>query len=175
MGLDTKAISLTALFTSMSVTLRLFKHLMLGPLQFVNIPLAISMIAGKLLGPLEGWTVGMAGFILTDILLGFGPWTPIDATLSAVIGASWGVGKGRSIPCSLLGVCAFASTFIYDVLSSMFFYMLFGQPPLRAFLIGLSGLFLPVYGGVLGVGLVTEVATTALVVGILRALKGLKI
>ncbi len=165
-------LALTALLSSTAVVLRLSKNWALGPVQFVNIPLVFAVVAGRLVGVVGGALVGVLGFLLTDLFLGFGPWSLVDSALNGLIGSLWGVTRGRRISVPAMAALVYLSAFAYDVLSSTLLYVVFGLSLEKAFLTGLAGLFIPVYGGgLVGVGPVTEATTTVLAVAILRALE----
>lgn len=170
--MNPKTIANISLFTALAVTFRLAKHVLVGTFQLINFPLTFAMVAGYFSGPLAGALTGALSFYLSDFLLGLGPWTLVNSTLAAAIGALWGViRKSRSANLSLF-ISAFVSTFVYDVLSSFLLYVLFIREVWYALIYALVGLFLPVMGGyMVGIGPVTETLTagvTALVISKVR-------
>ncbi|MEM1509487.1 MAG: hypothetical protein QW291_07495 [Thermofilaceae archaeon] len=170
--MDPKTIANISLFTALAVSFRLLKHVIAGAFQLVNFPLSFAMIAGYFSGSLAGMLTGALSFYLSDLLLGLGPWTLVNSTLAAGIGAVWGVlRKSRSMGWPLF-ILAFISTFAYDVLSSFLLYMLFIRETWYALVYALIGLFLPSMGGyMVGVGPITETLTagvTTLVISRVR-------
>lgn len=149
-------ITVTAIFISLSIVLRLFKHTILGGLQIINFPLIFAIIAGYFYGGFAGFNVGFFSFVLSDFYLGFGLWTFIDGFIAGLIGFTWSLLK-RIDDNFLIFLLLFLSTFIYDIFTSVVLYVLFGFSLWKAFLIGFIGLFLPVYGGYLyAIGPITE-------------------
>ncbi len=151
----------SGVMSAAAAALRLAKHLVLGGLQFVNVPLAFAMASGAEFGPAVGGTVGAVAFLASDLVLGPGPWTALDSALAAAVGAAWGMarpsGRARVL------AAAFLSTLAYDLASSILFYLVLGMTPVQAAAAGILGLFLPAAGGgLVGVGPVTEAATAAL-------------
>ncbi|OYT62949.1 MAG: hypothetical protein B6U69_00365 [Thermofilum sp. ex4484_15] len=170
--MSTREIALVAILSSLATTLRLLKNLTLGPLQFINIPLIFAILAGRLIGALGGGIVGATGFLLTDLFLGFGPWSLVNASVNGVIGSVWGLLKGKKITPLVLAACIYLSALSYDIISSTAFYLIFGLNLRSALLTGLIGLFIPVYGGgLIGVGPITELSTTVVTLGLIRAIK----
>ncbi len=152
-------------WSALAVAARMGKHALVGPLQFVNLPLLFTMLAGMLYGSSVGFGVGFLSFLASDSILGLGIWTLIDGGLAGMIGALWSRLESRSR--ILLFILAYSSVFMYDILTSWILYMIFGFPPVEAFVIGFVGLFLPVAGGgAIAIGPTTE-ATTSLLLSIL--------
>jgi len=160
-------LALTANFAASAVALRLFKHSILGPFQFVNFPCAFTVVAGSLLGPIYGFAVGVLSFIVSDVILGLGFWTIVTSMLCGLIGAVSGlIWNGRMASKIEVLVTSYILYLLYDVLSSFLLYLPL-MPPLEAFIMGVVGLFLPVMGGYLyAVGPVTEFSS-ALITSIL--------
>lgn len=168
-----KFIAQVSLLIATGVTLRILKHLLVGPIQFINLPLSLTMIAGYLTGSIAGLVVGVGTFILSDLLLGLGPWTLYDSLISGVIGYLWGF--LRRVECGvILFVASYLSVLAYDILTSVAFYFIFMSTSdiYTVFVIALLGLFIPVFGGSLyAVGPVTEVLTAILTSTIARRAK----
>ena len=117
------------------------------------------MVAGKLAGASAGALTGFLAFLLSDLIIGLGPWTPVNGMLAGLIGATWSLLKSNdNFP--TLFAAAFLSTFAYDILSSFMLYLLFIRSPWLALTYSVVGLFVPVMGGYLvGVGPITETIT----------------
>ncbi len=176
--MNPKTIANVSLFTALAVSFRLAKHALVGTFQLLNFPLTFAMVAGYFSGSLAGALTGALSFYLSDFLLGLGPWTLVNSTLAAAIGAAWGViRKSRPADRSLF-ISAFISTFAYDVLSSFLLYVLFIREAWYALIYALVGLFLPVMGGyMVGVGPITETLTagvTTLVISRIRKAFGIE-
>ncbi len=152
-------------WSALAVAARVGKHALVGPFQFVNLPLLFTMLAGMLYGGSVGFGVGLLSFLVSDTVLGLGIWTVVDGTLAGIVGAFWS--KLRLKDRVVLFMLGYLSTFLYDVLTSWILYMIFGFPPLEALIVGVVGLFLPVAGGgAIAIGPTTE-ATTSLLLSIL--------
>ncbi len=152
-------------WSALAVAARMGKHALLGPLQFVNLPLLFTMLAGMLYGSGVGFGVGFLSFLASDSILGLGIWTLIDGGLAGIIGVLWSRLKSRDR--LLLFVLAYSSVFLYDILTSWILYVIFGFSLVEAFIIGFVGLFLPVAGGgAIAIGPTTE-ATTSLLLSVL--------
>jgi len=155
-------ITVTAMFISLSIVLRLFKHTLLGGLQIINFSLVFAIIAGYFYGGFAGFNVGFFSFILSDFYLGFGLWTFVDGFIAGIIGFIWSLFR-RISDKFLVFILSFLSIFIYDIFTSVILYVLIGFSLWKAFLIGFIGLFLPVYGGYLyGIGPLTEFLSSML-------------
>lgn len=166
-----RLLAIVAVFTGLSIALRVAKNLF-TQIQFVNIPLAFAMLGGLVAGSRAGFTIGLLAFLLSDLVLAPGPWTPTNSLLAGVIGYLWGFANRLDLDKSIVFVLAFLSTFAYDIVSSVVFYLVLGMPPLQALELGLLGLFLPAGGGyMLGVGPVTEISTALLTSSVYWGLK----
>lgn len=164
-----KTVALASTLAGAAVALRYAKNA-LTTVQFINIPLAMAYLAAWLAGPWAGAAVAALSYLVSDLLVMPGPWTPVDAALGAAAALVFGLAAGRLRGRVELGVLAYLATFLYDVLSSSLLYMVFGLGPGAAFAVGLAGLFLPVMGGgLVGVGPMTEAATALLAVGLIEA------
>ncbi len=152
-------------WSALAVAARIGKHALVGPLQFVNLPLLFTMLAGMLYGSSVGFGVGFLSFLVSDSILGLGIWTLVDGGLAGAIGVLWA--KLRIKGRVSLFIIAYLSTFLYDISTSWILYMIFGFSPVEAFILGFVGLFLPVAGGgAIAIGPTTE-ATTSLLLSIL--------
>jgi len=170
--MDTKRVAFIATFTALAVALRLLKHGLAGPIQFVNAPLAFAMAAAYAGGPWAGAAVGVLSFVVSDLLIWLGPWTPINAALAAAIGWLWGLAAGAARSRTTLFVLAYVSTFAYDVLSSVLGYLIYLPSAGSALALALIGLLLPAGGGwMIGVGPITEFTTAALAVAAIESLR----
>jgi len=82
----TKKITFTAMLIALAVSLRIIKYSMFGPLQFVNFPAIFTIVGGVVFGPIVGLTVGLSSYLLSDMVLGAGPWTVVNALFIGVVG-----------------------------------------------------------------------------------------
>lgn len=156
---------LTALFASLAIVLRLFKHAVIGPVQIVNLPAAICIIAALILGAYAGLSVGVISMTVSDLILGFGLWTFVTASFLGLIGLVFGIMKELINNKFQLFSMILIALFANDVLTSAILYMVLGFNPPLAFATGIIGLFLPAGGGYMfAVGPVTEISTSLLVV-----------
>ncbi len=148
-------------WSALAVVARLGKHLLVGPLQFINIPLLFTMLSGIMYGAEVGLGVGFLSFLVSDSFLGLGIWTIVDGSIAGFIGALWSKipPRGRTS----LFIFAYLSTLVYDIMTSWILYMVFGFGPLEALVVGILGLFIPVAGGgAIAIGPTTEAATALL-------------
>ena len=146
------------IWTALSVVTRLGKHLLVGPIQFINLPLLFAMLSGMLYGAEVGMGVGFLSFLVSDSFLGLGLWTIVDGGTAGLLGVLW----SRIWPKNrlFLVILAYLTTFLYDIVTSCTLYMIFGLSPMEAILVGILGLFIPVAGGELfAIGPTTEAAT----------------
>lgn len=171
----TKDITLTANLTAAAVALRIIKHTIVGPFQFINFPCAFSVIAGVMLGPLNGLITGILTFTVSDIFLGLGPWTFITSTLAGIIGLISGlIWKTKNLSKTEALILSYLLFLVYDVASSFLLYLPF-MPPMKAFIIGIIGLFMPVMGGYLyAIGPITEFSTAMITSIIITKINGYK-
>ncbi len=158
-----RKIALIANMAASAVALRLIKHIIAGPIQFINIPCMFAIISGTIFGPMYGLLVGFLSFIVSDIFLGLGLWSFITSSLCGFIGFLSGIiWKGKCTSKAEVLIISYLLLLMYDILSSTILYLLF-MPPLEAFIISIIGLFLPVMGGYLyAVGPITEFSSAFL-------------
>lgn len=165
--MKTKDIALISNLTAASVALRLVKHIFIGVIPIINFPIIFSIISGAIMGPVNGFLVGVLSFIVSDIFLGMGIWTLITSLSCGLIGFVSGLIWYKRNPCSLeILVLSTILIFIYDILSSILLYLPL-MPPIEALILGFIGLFIPVMGGRLyAIGPVVEFSS-AMVISLL--------
>jgi energy-coupling factor transport system substrate-specific component len=171
----TRKITYTAILIALAISLRLIKYALFGPMQFVNFPGIFTLISGVMFGPITGVTVGFASYLFSDILLGAGPWTAVNAFFMAIIGLVSGLIWSRKDKTKIskagLGIGAYVLMFAFDVTTSWLLLITIGVEWFTALVIGLLGLFMPASGGFLiGVGPITEATTAVLTVMLVFAL-----
>lgn len=169
----TRQVALISTFTALGVAMRIAKHAAVGALQFFNAPLCVAMVAGWMAGPGAGALTGFLTFLLSDMLIWLGPWTPINGALAAALGAAWSLLRRDHSRTSLF-VAAFLTTFAYDIASSVLGYLIYlpAGGLSAAVTLALIGLFLPAGGGwLVGVGPITESVTAAVTVAIIEAIR----
>ncbi|MFX0067909.1 MAG: ECF transporter S component [Promethearchaeota archaeon] len=163
---NTAKLAMTSILASLAVALRLFKHLIVGPIQIINLPGVMTVASGILMGAVSGFVVGLFSFFVSDLVLGFGPWTPITACFMGLIGIIAGLLWFRREKISRLELftLSFILIFTNDVFTSVGGYMILGLSFEDALLTSLIGLFLPAGGGFfLAVGPITEGSTAFLI------------
>ncbi|MDW7970786.1 MAG: hypothetical protein RMI53_02880 [Nitrososphaerota archaeon] len=162
---------------TLAVVLRLMKHYIIGPIQFVNFPAVFTFLGGIALGSLPGMTIGFASYLISDMAIGLpGPWTAINGSLMAIVGFLSGIFFRRASKIGI-GVGAFLLLLCFDILSSWILYVIIGFDWFYALIIAIVGLFLPAGGGFLyAVGPITEAVTILLMLGLISTIKrnGLK-
>lgn len=168
----TKRITYIGIMITLAVVLRLMKHYIIGPIQFVNFPAVFTFLGGIILGPLPGMIIGFFSYLISDMTIGLpGPWTVINALLMAIVGLLSGIFLKRASRVGI-GVGAFLLLFCFDVLSSWMLYVIVGFNWFYALIIAIIGLFLPAGGGFLyAVGPITEAITILLTLGLMNAIK----
>ena len=162
-----KWIAIVACFVALSSSLRFFKHVGTGPIQFVNFPAIFTIMGGLMFGHKAGALIGTLSFAASDLLIGsVGPWTVYCSLSMGLVGAASPFMRrmeGGSSPNLLgLGVGSYLLVLAYDVLSSIMFWALMVPIPM-VLILTLTGLFLPSPRTFYPVGLVTEMVTVALI------------
>ncbi|RLE76030.1 MAG: hypothetical protein DRJ44_04785 [Thermoprotei archaeon] len=157
-------LSLTALLVGLSVLFRYAKNVF-TTVQFVNFPLVFCIFSGLFFGSRVGFAVGFLSYVISDFLILPGVWTFVNSLLAGLIGLLWGILGKRFIRYRIeFFVLVFLSVFLFDIASSVILYLIFGFSLLDAFVWGVVGLFLPVFGGkLIGVGPITEASTSFIV------------
>lgn len=173
----TRTITYTAIMIALAVSLRIMKHMLFSGFQFISFPAVFTITSGILFGPTMGVTVGIASYLLSDILIGMpGYWTFVNAILMGIFGGLSGLIFRRvngNFSKIAMGIVVYIIIFAFDVLSSGFLYMIVGFQAVQAFVIGFLGLFLPVPiagGFVFGIGPITETTSAVVVVAIVAIL-----
>jgi len=153
----TRDLTLIANLVASATALRLIKHVLLGPIQFINIPCIFAIISGALFGPIHGLIVGFMIFIVSDVFLGLGLWSIVTSSLCGIIGFISGIIWRNGLPSRVEAlITSYFLLLFYDVFSSFLLYLPL-MPPFEALITGIVGLFIPVMGGSLyAVGPVTE-------------------
>lgn len=156
----------SALFVALASSLRLFKHVVVGPVQFVNFPAIFTIVGGLTFGYKAGALIGVMSFVVSDLLLGYaGVWTIFTSLSMGFVGALSALIRKLGTDSSHLGVgvCSYLLVLTYDVLSSVALLILL-VPFETAFVWSVVGLFLPSSVALYPVGLVTEIVTVVLIV-----------
>ncbi len=164
---------ITALFVALASVLRLAKNVMLGPVQFLNIPAVFTIIGGLMFGCSAGATIGILSFTVSDLLLGYaGIWTVYTSLSMGFVGMLSPLIKRVGANSSFvgLGVCSYLLVLVYDILSSVSSLILL-VPIQTAVLWSILGLFLPSPVLLYPVGLLTEIVTVAFIVAIYPPVK----
>ncbi|MCS7105390.1 MAG: hypothetical protein NZ954_07520 [Thermofilaceae archaeon] len=170
--MNARVVALTSVFTALGVVFRLLKHAVVGSFQFFNAPLTVAMVAAYVGGPVVGALSGMLSFVASDVFLGLGLWTPVNASLAGFIGVVWGIVKGHHLGSLALFSFAFLSVFIYDILSSLVLYLFFLGNFWVALVYSFVGLYLPVMGGYMfGIGPLTELVTSGVTTAVIMRLR----
>lgn len=160
------SLAMIASFIALSSALRLVKHLVIGPVQFVNFPAVFTILGGLRLGGKAGFLIGVMSFLVSDLIMGFaGPWTIATSLSMGLIGALSSVISRVDDNISLigLGISSYLLILTYDILSSVI--LLIPSLPLHvAFFSAIIGLFLPSSIVFYPVGIATEIVTVFLIV-----------
>ena len=173
-------IAIVACFVALSSSLRLFKHVAVGPIQFVNFPAVFTVVGGLVFGLKAGVLIGVLSFATSDFLIGsVGPWTVYCSLSMGLVGGMSPFMRRVDGGSSLLGlgVCSYLLVLTYDILSSAMFWALM-VPPNMVLTLTFTGLFLPSPRTLYPVGLVTQIVTVVLIVlvypSVRRVLKEVK-
>ena len=171
----TKKITFTAMLIALAVSLRIIKYSMFGPLQFVNFPAIFTIVGGVVFGPIVGLTVGLSSYLLSDMVLGAGPWTVVNALFIGVVGIITGLIWSRKPFLKInkigLGIGVYLLMLSFDIFNSWVLNIIWDYPWLWSLIYGILGLLMPAGGGyMIGVGPITEATTTILTVSIVFVL-----
>ncbi len=169
-------IVLIALFAAIPVGIRI-AFIMTGLsviVQWTNIIGVFTFIGAIFLGPVAGIFIGFTGFLLSDVISPWGvsPYTILMGGTMAAIGFISGLTISYEdemlfFEKVILIVKLYILMFIYDAITSIVGYLLWGLTLNDAIFYGIVGLFIPLYGGYLWlVGPITE-ATTSIITTIL--------
>ncbi len=168
----TLEITIVALLSALTISLRLFKHLIIGPIQVINIPAAISIVSVLILGLTVGASVALISIICSDIILGFGMWTIVTSVFLVAICLAINLLKNKINDRTQLFTLIILILFINDVFTSTVLYMILGFEFTTALATSILGLFLPAGGGyMIAPGPVTEISTALLVISIKPVIK----
>lgn len=163
--LDIKQQVVTTFFIVLVASLRVFKHAIVGSVQFVNFSAIFAITAGCMFGYKSGAYVGVMSYVVSDVLLGYaGIWTVFTSLSMGLVGVLSSLVSRFDVDSSIfgLGVCSYLLVLTYDILSSLLGQILY--LPFQAALIwSILGLFLP-GPAPYPVGLVTEIVTVVLIV-----------
>ncbi len=164
--------TITALLSALAIALRLFKHAIIGPIQVVNIPAAISIVTVLILGAVAGASVALISIICSDLILGFGMWTIVTSLFLVVICLAISLMENKISDRAQLFTIIILVLFANDVFTSTILYMILGFDPNTALITSILGLFLPAGGGyMIAPGPITEVSTALLVISIKPIIK----
>ena len=174
--MNSQEVARVSMYASLGAGLRLIKHAIAGPVQFVNFPYAVAALASLTgLGYSKSLIVGALAFIVSDLMLQVGPWT-LTNILALAAALMLLAPFTRLNDRVSLGVALYFSLFMYDVLSSLLGYLWFlgGGGLYTALYLSLLGLFLPAGGGgLLLVGPTTELVTALTILTLLRPIRKL--
>ncbi|MEJ5292784.1 MAG: ECF transporter S component [Candidatus Methanosuratincola sp.] len=174
----TQKITYTSLLIALAASLRLVKYALFGPVQFINFPGIFTVLGGIFFGPVTGGTVGIASYVISDIIIGSpGPWTVVNSLMMGAVGFGFGLlfnGRDKSkISKTGLLIGCYMIMFAFDVVTSWVLLVLIGWDVSYALLIGLLGLFIPTPasgGWMVAVGPITEFTTASVVAMLVQLL-----
>lgn len=130
--------------TSMLISLSAASRILLTFIPNVSLTTPITILAGVFLGPLNGFLVGLLSMIISDIYIGFGPWSIVTSTSMGMVGLLAGLIISRVGDRLLIFILSFLATLLYDILTSVLtLSFMLGTPVYIAIL----NLFLPVFIG----------------------------
>lgn len=174
----TQKITYTSLLIALAASLRLVKYALFGPVQFINFPGIFTILGGILFGPVTGGAVGVASYLISDIIIGFpGPWTAVNSLMMGVVGFGAGLlwnrkDKNKISKTGMLIGC-YIIMFAFDVVTSWILLVMIGWDAIYALVIGLLGLFIPTPasgGWMVAVGPITEFTTASVIAMLVQVL-----
>jgi hypothetical protein len=124
---DPQTIALVGVLAALAAAARMFS-VGAGGIEFIFV---VVIIAGRVLGPKVGFTVGALGLIVSSLMWGgFGPWTPFQMLAVGWVGAGAGVLMPRAVRVGprievaiLAGYGAIAS-YLFGALMNLWFWPL---------------------------------------------------
>ncbi len=170
--MNTRDYCLVSIFISLAVVFRVAKNVVTS-MQFVNIPMIFTFLAAILISPSAGFLVGALSFLISDMMIMPGVWTPIDAMFAGLAGfivgktfkwAKIDVVKNKWESFTVMFLVLFI---VYDFMTSFAFYIVFTGDPYTSATLAILGLFVPVFGGgYIGIGPLTEFTTVTLTMAV---------
>jgi len=129
---DTRVIAILGTLAAISVAGRV----LMAPIPSVQPSTFIIVLSGYVFGPLEGFIVGSTTALVSNFLLGQGPWTPWQMLAWGLVGLASGLlGARRSLESRgrLSAYCA-SWGFVYGWIVNLYFVLGFVRPiTIRAF------------------------------------------
>ncbi|MBC7120638.1 MAG: ECF transporter S component [Candidatus Methanosuratus sp.] len=174
----TQKITYTSLLIALAAALRLVKYALFGPVQFINFPGIFTILGGILFGLVTGGVVGVASYVVSDIIIGApGPWTAVNCIVMGIVGFGSGIiwsrkDKSRISKMGIL-IGAYIIMFAFDVVTSWTLFVIIGWDPIYALVMGVLGLFIPTMtsgGWMVAVGPITEFTTASLIAMLVQVL-----
>jgi len=142
--MSTKQFTIQISMVSMLASLSAATRVMLTFIPNVSLTTPITILAGVFLGPWGGFLVGLLSMVLSDIYIGFGPWTIVTSTCMGLVGVISGLLIRRIDDRVLTFVLVYLSTLIYDVLTSVLTFSVMLNGPVY---VAIINLFTPVFIG----------------------------
>jgi hypothetical protein len=124
---DSRTIALVGVLAALAAAARMFS-VGAGGIEFIFV---VVIIAGRVLGPRAGFTVGALGLIVSSLMWGgFGPWTPFQILAVGWVGAGAGVLMPRTvrvgprIEVSILAGYGAIASYLFGALMNLWFWPL---------------------------------------------------
>ncbi len=157
--MKTTTITLISVLASLAIVLRILKNIIFGTFQFINIPLVFVLFTSYYFGSKISSIIGILAFTISDLYIGVGIWTITNTLI--VTSLSFLASLTRKIKSRIyLFIFFYLISLIYDILSSLILYIVFGLTFTNALLFSIIGLFIPIQGGyMIGIGPLTETST----------------
>jgi len=137
----TVKVAMISILASLSIASRII----LAFLPNISLTTPLTILSGFYLGSLSGFLVGFISMIISDMYLGFGPWTIVTSISMGLVGFLSGLILPRVRDRVLLFVLAYLFTLFYDVVTSILTISVFFGTPVW---VALINLFTPVFIGV---------------------------
>ncbi len=138
--MNTREVAVTAIFVATAVAGRIA----LAFIPNVSLAFPVIFLSAILFGYKIGGVVGFLTYIISDLYLGPGPWTIINASLAALVGMLTGLLRFKIVSDKfILFTSVVLLTLFFDISSSVLSMSLFGVSPI----IAIIGLFMPIFIG----------------------------
>ena len=124
---DPRTIALVGVLAALAAAARMFS-VGAGGIEFIFV---VVIIAGRVLGPRAGFTVGALGLLVSSLMWGgFGPWTPFQMLAVGWVGAGAGVLMPRTfqvgprIELAILAGYGAIASYLFGALMNLWFWPL---------------------------------------------------
>lgn len=136
----TLRLSMVSMLASVSAASRI----LLTFIPNVSLTTPITIISGVFMGPVGGFLVGLLSMVISDIYIGFGPWSFVTSFSMGLVGFLSGLLIRRIGDRFLIFTFSYLVTLLYDLLTSILTLSLMFNTPIY---VSILNLFVPVFIG----------------------------